>query len=92
MDPDNGNVYANGLLAQVYGHVHNGERAANGKLIAAAPDLLAGLKELFTLMEEGILCRDISKDHEPGFTERMMDFVPRLRKAQAAIEKAEGRP
>lgn len=44
IDPDNFNVYSDGLLAQVYGHTHNGERLANAQLIAAAPELLETLE------------------------------------------------
>lgn len=45
-DPDNHNVYGGGLLAQVFGHLHNGEREANARLIAAAPDMLDELKAI----------------------------------------------
>jgi len=43
-DRDNLNVYANGLLAQTFGHTHNGEREANARLIATSPELLIELQ------------------------------------------------
>jgi hypothetical protein len=43
-DKDNLNVYSNGLVAQTFGHLHNGEKAANAHLIAAAPELLEALE------------------------------------------------
>jgi hypothetical protein len=45
-DKDNLNIYANGMVAETYGHTHNGERHANARLIAAAPELLEALEAL----------------------------------------------
>lgn len=52
-DRDNLNVYADGLLAQVHGHLHNGEREANARLISAAPDLLKACKLALTVVVPG---------------------------------------
>lgn len=41
--------------------------------------LAHSLKDLFTMMDDGLLVRDISKDHLPDFTMRMLNFVPRLK-------------
>lgn len=51
VDPDNMNVFAKGLLAQTYGHVHNGERRANAYLIAAAPEMLKALEKVETMVK-----------------------------------------
>lgn len=45
-DKDNLNIYAKGMVAQVFGHSHNGERLANAQLIAAAPEMLDALKKI----------------------------------------------
>lgn len=89
-----------------HGHVCtiNGEKGAPGHfkamserqiadaaLIAAAPDLLEALKDVFALMEEGVLVRDISHDGSPDYGIRMMGLVSRLKKAHDAVAKAEDR-
>lgn len=45
-DKDSLNVYSSGMVAAVFGHVHTGEKEANARLIAAAPDMLTVLKEM----------------------------------------------
>lgn len=50
-DQDNLNVYENGLLAQTYGHTHNGERLANAQLISAAPEMLEAIDQAILLLE-----------------------------------------
>ena len=58
---------------------------ADARLIVAAPDLLEALKALMNDIDSGVLVRDITHDGEPGWSIRMMDFVGRLKAAQAAI-------
>lgn len=57
-------------------------------LIAAAPDLLEALKDMFALLDEGLLVRDTSKDEAPGYAINMLTLVRRLNKAKQAIERA----
>ena len=47
-------------------------------------------RSFWATLESGTLIRDISKDHEPGWAVKMMQFVDDLRKLQEAICKAEG--
>lgn len=56
----------------------------------AAPELLEALEWFLTQIDEGTLVRDISKDHESGFSLKMVKFVAQLQKAQAAIAAAKG--
>lgn len=60
------------------------------QLIAAAPEMLEALEEVFGMLTRGELVRDISKDGSSKFAEYMLDFVPRLQKIQLAILKAKG--
>jgi hypothetical protein len=62
----------------------------DARLIAAAPDLLVSLKDIFTLMDEGVLVRNIDDDGKPDFALRMIPVVGRLKRAHDAIAKAEG--
>jgi hypothetical protein len=61
------------------------------KLAASSPELLEALKGLFELIERGDLVKDITRDGDPDWAKKMLDFVPRLKRAQLAIAKAEGR-
>lgn len=90
-DPDNLNVYANGLLAQVYGYIHNGEKEANARLIAAAPEMLEALKGISDHADEMI--SDIGADIQEGlvFSERMQSRLALWTAVLTAISKAEGR-
>lgn len=88
-DLNNYNVYGRGQIASVYGHIHNGERVANLKLMAAAPELLASLKSLFELMDKGVIVRNIDDDYKSDFTVRMLEFTSVLKKAHDAVKKAE---
>lgn len=45
-------------------------------------------RDLFKMMNEGKLVRDISADGQPGWALRMMAFVRRLKKNHDAIDKA----
>jgi hypothetical protein len=46
------------------------------------------LREIFALIDEGLLVRDISRDHEPGWAVRSMELVGRLKQARAVLEDA----
>ncbi len=70
-------------------HADEEEKRANARLISAAPDLLAGLKDMFALLEEGYLVRDIRDDSKPGFAIRQLPYMQRFSRAKAAITKAE---
>lgn len=63
---------------------------ANARLIAAAPELLEALQGLFELIERGDLVRDITRDDDQNWSMKILDFVPRIQKAQLAIAKARG--
>lgn len=65
-------------------------KEANARLIAAAPDLLEALQEIFGMITRGELVRDISNDASPNFALMMLEFVPKLNKATMAIFKAIG--
>ena len=63
---------------------------SNANLIAAAPDLLEALKDIFALMDEGILVRDISNDHKPDWSIKALKLTQILKTAYDAIAKAQG--
>jgi hypothetical protein len=75
-----------------YALYRNAERIADVpfETLAAAPELLDSLRELFGMIERGELVRDISADHKSDFALRMLEFVPKLNKAMLAIAKATG--
>jgi hypothetical protein len=66
-----------------------------GKQLPAPPtadaDLLAACKWFVAQLESGALVRDITKDAQPDWANRMMHFTLDLQKAVRAIAKAEGR-
>lgn len=84
-DRDNHNVYANGLLAQTYGHIHNGERLATAELIAHSPsdlrDLSLGLEVALEMIEK-------LADHDGGST--LTANIHFAREARARIEEILG--
>ena len=49
----------------------------------------AALRDLFALMDEGYLVRDISRDGEEGFAMRQLPYVRRLAAAHSALAAAE---
>lgn len=88
-DKDNLNVYGAGMIAQTFGHSHNGEREANARLIAAAPDLLDGAKRVLALLNEGKIVRDITHDGGSDFALRAMNVITDIKVLMNAVERAE---
>lgn len=68
------------------------EDGANARLIAAAPEMFEALVGLVELIERGDLVRDATNDGDPDWALKMLDFVPRITRAQLAIAKARGEP
>lgn len=64
------------------------ERAA--RLIAAAPDLFQALKEIMDGFYSGVFVRDVSRDHEAGWSIRLLPVVRTLQRAEVAIAQVEG--
>lgn len=64
---------------------------ANANLIAAAPEMYAALSTIMELIDTGRLVRDISDDLNPGWAIKQMDLVLKLKNAQTALAKAEGK-
>lgn len=62
------------------------------RLIAAAPDLLAALRELFGLVEDGTLVRNTVDDAQPGWAVKQIPLVKALANAREVIARAEGNP
>ena len=59
------------------------------KLIAAAPDMRDALHELWKLIENGDLVRDISKDRDGmTFASQAMAITVTLKKAQTSLQQA----
>lgn len=65
---------------------------ANARLMAAAPDLLAALKDVYALLDSGVLVRDVSRDHEPGWAMKALDLTLKIKRGADAIAKATGEP
>ena len=53
-------------------------------------ELLEACKWFMQQLDDGVLVRDISRDGEPDYHKRMLEFVFDLGKAFTAIAKAEG--
>jgi len=51
--------------------------------------LEAALKDLFAMIDEGLLVRDISKDHESDYHQRMIKLVSRLHQNSEALAEAD---
>lgn len=69
---------------------HWADLAGLAELRAQRDELLAALKDLFKLIDAGVLVRDISKDHETGFALHQLPLLLTLKSGQAAIARAEG--
>lgn len=58
---------------------------------AAAPDLLAALKLIWSMFDDGRIVRNIANDGEPDWALKMLNFTRELQTIQSAIAKAEGK-
>jgi len=59
-----------------------------GKLLEARQrieQLEAALRKLLGFLEDGTLCRDISRDHEPGWAMRQLPLVQTLTEVKALL-------
>jgi hypothetical protein len=63
----------------------------NARLIAASPELLSSLQEIFELIDNGMLVRNTSGDTNPNWAIRQLPLINALYKAKQAIAKAEGK-
>lgn len=54
---------------------------------AAQRDLATALRDLFAFVENGVLIRDISHDHEPGWAMRQVPLVQTLAAVKAILAK-----
>lgn len=81
---------AGGFIANLVMQLAENEMA-NARLIAAAPELLAALKLVMAMLEDGRLVRDISKHGRPDYSMAMLALVRDLQTIQSAIFKAEAR-
>ncbi len=72
-------------------HAGTREKAEfDARLIAAAPDLLAALKSVLSLIDEGWLVRDTKNDGAPDWAMQQVSKVRRISAAFEAIDKATG--
>lgn len=66
---------------------------ANAQFIVTACnshyELLAALKDIFAMMDEGLLVRDTTNDADSGWAIKQLRLVSRLSQAQSAILRAE---
>jgi hypothetical protein len=85
--------FCNRFYAQVQrGHGLNpGELEANARLMLAAPDMLAALKLIWSMFNDGRIVRNIANDGNPDWALKMLNFTRELQTIQLAIAKAEGR-
>jgi len=92
LDRDNWNVYSSGMVAQTYGHHHNGEKQANAHLIAAAPELLELAKDYASLFDtyqmQGMTPDQLKPELDPDVFD---DVMGRCAQIALVIAKAEGR-
>ena len=56
------------------------------RLEARVVELEGALRDMFALIDDGFLCRDISRDAEPGWSIKMLGFVQRLAKNKQALK------
>lgn len=65
------------------------EGAKLARVMAAAPDLLEAVKDLFKMMDEEILVRNTDGDSASDWALKAMSIVLRLKAASNSIKKAE---
>jgi len=54
--------------------------------------LEAALRDMFAMIDEGLLVRSIVNDHEGDFHLRMVKFMQRLQRAHAPLSQQSERP
>ena len=64
-------------------------KPADARLFAAAPDMLAALKLIWQMFDDGRIVRNIVSDGKPDWALRMLEFTRELQTIQMAITKAE---
>lgn len=62
---------------------------SDAALMAEAPFLLQGLKDIFAMMDGDILVRNTEGDHKDDFTMRIVDVVQKLKAVREAMIRAE---
>jgi hypothetical protein len=71
--------------------IYHPDNIANARLIAAAPDLLAALKDVLSQFEAGAFLRNTDSDGCSDWALRAVEPLRVLAAASAAVKKAEGR-
>jgi hypothetical protein len=66
--------------------LHINQREANARLIAAAPELLASLRDVLAQLDSELLIRN----YDSGWSLKQIPLVMALKAAQEVIQKAEG--
>lgn len=77
-------TFAQELLAKLEQPADTDDEAFRGQVASA-------LAELFALIEDGRLVRNIARDHEPGWAGRVTELVLVLRRAFEAVDRARAR-
>ena len=70
----------------VLGDIIAALRTSRAAAIVDATKLRVALKDMFALVDEGKLVRDISHDHDPLWTLEVLKLVRRLKANKEAIE------
>ena len=65
--------------------VTHADRATLLALCAAKDEVIEAARDLFAMIDEGLLVRDISKDAEPSFAMDALKFTMRLKKTPEAL-------
>lgn len=97
VEPDLSNIGLGGVMTadecQFWtddGPEHAYMRIEDARLIAAAPELLAGLKAIIAGFDAGVWVRNISGDGEPAWAIKLMPHIQAMAAAIDAVAKAEG--